>query len=157
MPHCGERFAEKAMRRPRVSPVRQHKVDQPAVLVDSPEQVLPIAGNHDVGLVHAPGGGTVALIPTNPLLEFRGVANATREAARVIERIDQPAAGDGSGGRDGVAERLVVPGMSGNSGRGKGPQFRTNAEGGKGQEIGRPINSGKRSETADGVACKSEG
>ena len=75
----------------------------------------------------------------------------------MIERIGQPAAGDGPAGRDGLAERLVVPRMPGNAGGGKEPQFRTNAESGKGQEIGRPINFGKRSETADGVTCKSEG
>jgi hypothetical protein len=75
----------------------------------------------------------------------------------VVERIDQLVAGDGQTRRNGVTERLAVPGMPGNSGGGKEPQFRTNAESRKGQEIGQPINSGKRSETTDGVTCKSEG
>jgi hypothetical protein len=56
-----------------------------------------------------------------------------------------------------VAERPVVPLKSGNADGGKGPQFKTNARSGKGQEIGQPANSNKRSETADGVTCQSEG
>jgi len=39
----------------------------------------------------------------------------------------------------------------------KGPLFRTNARSRKGHEIGKPNNSGKCSETANGVACQSEG
>src|SRR5665213_1911982 len=54
-----------------VSPVRQHKVDQAPVLVDSPEQVLPLATNLYIRLVHSPGGRTVALISAHPLLQFR--------------------------------------------------------------------------------------
>src|SRR6202022_2111581 len=88
---------------------------------------------------------------------YKRKTDATREAPSVVERTDQLVPGNGQTGRDGVTERLVVPGMPGNAGGGKGPQFRTNAESGKGQEIGQPINSGKRSETADGVTCKSEG
>jgi hypothetical protein len=40
---------------------------------------------------------------------------------------DQPDAREGQAGRDGVAERFVVPLKPGNSGGGKGPQFKTNA------------------------------
>ena len=57
----------------------------------------------------------------------------------------------------GVAERLVVPLKPGNAGGGKGPQFKTDARRSEDLEIGRPINSGQRSETADGVARESEG
>ncbi|VWX50652.1 hypothetical protein NOVOSPHI9U_30060 [Novosphingobium sp. 9U] len=56
-----------------------------------------------------------------------------------------------------MAERLVVPGKPGNAGGGKGPQFKANAASGKGQEIGKPINSEVRPETADGVTRESEG
>jgi hypothetical protein len=70
---------------------------------------------------------------------------------------DQPDAREGQAGRQGVAERLVVPRKPGNSGGGKGPQFKINAISGKGQEIGQPINSDKSSETTDGVTRKSEG
>ena len=42
----------------------------------------------------------------------------------VVGREDQPDAGDGQAGRNGVAERFVVPGKPGNAGGGKGPQFR---------------------------------
>ncbi len=59
----------------------------------------------------------------------------------VVERLDQPEAGDGQAGRQGVAEGFVVLMKPGNSGGGKGPQFRTNVESGKGQEIGKPSNS----------------
>ena len=38
---------------------------------------------------------------------------------------DQPESGDGQAGREGVAERFVVPRKPGNAGGGKGPQFRT--------------------------------
>ena len=70
---------------------------------------------------------------------------------------DQPDAREGQAGRCRVAERLVVPGKPGNAGGGKGPQFKINALSVKGQEIGQPINSVKRSETTDGVTRKSEG
>src|SRR3982074_2600297 len=40
---------------------------------------------------------------------------------------DQPEAREGQAGRPGVAERFVVPLKPGNSGGGKGPQFRTDA------------------------------
>jgi hypothetical protein len=41
-----------------------------------------------------------------------------------------------------VAERFVVPRKPGNSGGGKGPQFKTDAENvAKDMEIGKPINS----------------
>ena len=58
----------------------------------------------------------------------------------------------------GVTERPVLPGKPGNTGGGKGPQLKTDARSSEGREIGNePINSSKCSETADGVACKSEG
>jgi hypothetical protein len=66
---------------------------------------------------------------------------------------DQPETREGQAGRDGVAERPVVPLKSGNTDGGKGPQFKINATSGKEQEIGNPENSGRRSETADGVTC----
>src|SRR5664279_4042056 len=69
---------------------------------------------------------------------------------------DQPDAGDGQAGHLGVADRSVVPMKPGNAGGGKGPWFKTDATSGKGQEIGQPINSDNRSETADGVTRESE-
>src|SRR5271170_8031410 len=42
-------------------------------------------------------------------------------------RPDQPDAREGQAGRSGVAERFVVPRKPGNSGGGKGPQFKTDA------------------------------
>src|SRR5271168_5120849 len=58
-------------------------------------------------------------------------ARATREAQSVV-RDDQPDAREGQAGRCGVAERLVVPMKPGNAGRGKGPQFKTDARRGEG-------------------------
>ena len=69
---------------------------------------------------------------------------------------DQPDAGDGQAGHLGATDRPVVPMKLGNSGGGKGPWFKTDATSGKGQEIGQPINSDYRSETADGVTRESE-
>ena len=40
-----------------------------------------------------------------------------------------------------MAERPVVPLKSGNADGGKGPQFKTNARSGKGQEIGQPTHT----------------
>src|SRR6266540_6226672 len=54
-------------------------------------------------------------------------AYATREAPRRGRSDDQPEAREGQAGRPGVAERFVVPLKPGNSGGGKGPQFRTDA------------------------------
>jgi hypothetical protein len=42
-------------------------------------------------------------------------------------RNDQPDAREGQAGRPGAAERFIVPRKPGNSGGGKGPQFKTNA------------------------------
>src|SRR5450756_1174978 len=70
---------------------------------------------------------------------------------------DQPDAREGQAGRIRVAERSVLPLKPGNAGGGKGPQFKTNAASGEGPEIGKPSNSEKCSETADGVTRESEG
>ena len=72
-------------------------------------------------------------------------------------RDDQPDAREGQAGRAGVAERLVVPLKPGNAGGGKEPQFKTDATRSEGPEIGKPINSEKCSEAADGVTRESEG
>jgi hypothetical protein len=44
-----------------------------------------------------------------------------------VVRDDQPDAREGQAGRCGETERFVVPLKPGNSGGGKGPQFKTNA------------------------------
>jgi len=67
--------------------------------------------------------------------------DATREAPSRGQAQDQPEAREGQAGRDGVAERPVVPLKSGNADGGKGPQFKTNARSGKGQEIGKPTHT----------------
>src|SRR6476619_8442356 len=54
-------------------------------------------------------------------------AYATREAPKRGQINDQPEAREGQAGRLGVAERFVVPLKLGNSGGGKGPQFKTGA------------------------------
>src|SRR5229473_186496 len=53
-------------------------------------------------------------------------AYATRET-QDVGRDDQPDAREGQAGRPGEAERFAVPTKPGNSGGGKGPQFKTNA------------------------------
>ena len=45
-------FAQETMGRVCISPVGHHEVNQSALLVDSPEQVLPLAANLHAGLVH---------------------------------------------------------------------------------------------------------
>src|SRR3974377_1051400 len=59
-------------------------------------------------------------------------ANATREAPWRGQSNDQLEAREGQAGRLGVAERFAVPLKLGNSGGGKGPQFKTNAGRGEG-------------------------
>ena len=60
-------------------------------------------------------------------------ARATREAPRRGRSgMTQPDAREGQAGRSGVAERFVVPRKPGNSGGGKGPQFKTDARSGEG-------------------------
>src|ERR1700758_4027758 len=59
-------------------------------------------------------------------------AHATREAPWRGQSEDQLEAREGQAGRRGVAERFVVPLKLGNSGGGKGPQFKTNAGRGEG-------------------------
>jgi hypothetical protein len=71
--HRRQRFAQKTIGSACVSPIQQHKVDQPAMLVNSSEQVLSAATDLHICLVHPPGGRAVALIPADPLLQFRRV------------------------------------------------------------------------------------
>ena len=59
-------------------------------------------------------------------------AYETREAPRRGQSDDQLEAREGQAGRCGVAERFVVPRKPGNSGGGKGPQFKTDAKRGEG-------------------------
>src|SRR3954452_1538919 len=57
------------------------------------------------------------------------------------EARSQPDSREGQAGPPGVADRLVVPGKPGNSGGGKGPEFKEAARRGKGQgEWCKPIN-----------------
>ena len=55
-------------------------------------------------------------------------SSATRETPAVASE-RQPGAREGQAGPHGVAERLVVPGKPGNSGGGKGPQFKADVKG----------------------------
>jgi len=70
------------------------------------------------------------------------------------KRDGQPETREGQIGRDGVAERFVVPGKPGNAGGGKGPWFETGVESGEGQGIGEPNNSEQCSEATDGATCE---
>lgn len=54
----------------------------------------------------------------------------------VIGPDDQPDAREGQAGRDGVAERFVVPLISGNAEGGKGPQFEMSVQSSEEREIG---------------------
>jgi hypothetical protein len=54
-------------------------------------------------------------------------SGATREAPAVIAVRDQLATRESQAGPFGVAERSVLPKKPGNSGRGKGPQLKTDA------------------------------
>src|ERR1700722_12259629 len=67
-------LAQEAVCRTRVTPVQYHEVDQPAMLVDGAEQVLPLSTDLDMGFVHSPGAQAVALIPADALFELRRVA-----------------------------------------------------------------------------------
>ena len=84
----------------------------------------------------------------------QGKSDATREAPW-CGRDDQPDAGNGQAGRNGVAERLLVPGKPGNAGGGKEPQFKTDAASSE-VRLGNLNNSPKCSETADGVTRESK-
>jgi len=63
---------------------------------------------------------------------LREETNATQEAPAVAARDCQPDAREGLTGPCGVTERLVVAMKPGNAGRAKEPQFKDNAESGKG-------------------------
>jgi hypothetical protein len=64
--HGRQRFSQEAMSCARVSPIHQHEVFQPAMFVDSTEQVLPATTDLHIALVHSPGGGTVSPGTTGP-------------------------------------------------------------------------------------------
>ena len=74
MAHRRQRFAQKTIGSACVSPIQQHKVDQPATLVNSSEQVLPAATDLHICLVHSPGGRAVTLIPPDSPLQLRCIA-----------------------------------------------------------------------------------
>ena len=77
------------------------------------------------------------------------------QAVRV--RDPQPDAREGQAGPPGVAERPVVPLTPGNSGRGKGPQFKANARSNRQPgDWHAPTTSSEGWEVADGVAHQSE-
>ena len=62
-------------------------------------------------------------------------SDATREAPSGESRELQPDAREGQAGPAGVADRLVVPSKPGNSGGGKGPEFKVNVR--RGMRAGR--------------------
>ena len=57
----------------RTTAICQHEVDQAAMLVNSAKQVLPLASDLHLRLVHAPAGPSIALIPPRPLLQLTRV------------------------------------------------------------------------------------
>ena len=70
----------------------------------------------------------------------------------------QPDSREGQAGLVGVAERPVVPGISGNAEGGKGPWFKVSMQSGESLEIGvESTNSREGSEAADHAARQSEG
>lgn len=73
---------------------------------------------------HAPSGPAGVMATACIQRRF----DATREAPAVVGE-HQPATREGWAGPYGVAERLVVPKKPGNSGGGKGPQFKADVKG----------------------------
>ena len=57
--------------------------------------------------------------------------HGTREAPAVVARDCQPDTREGQAGPCGVTERPVLPTKPGNSGGGKGPQFKDNVRSGE--------------------------
>jgi len=78
-------LAQEAVCRARVTAVQQHEVDQPAMLVDGAEQVLPLSTDLDIGFVHSPGVRTVALIPADALFALRRVTLHPPEDCRGVD------------------------------------------------------------------------
>src|SRR4051794_1489890 len=84
--------------------------------------------------------------------------NATRETRSARGAPPQPGAREGQAGPARVTERPVVPSKPGNSGGGKGPQFKADAR--RNRQPGdwhEPNTSTEGREVADGVAHQSEG
>ena len=75
-------LAQEAVCRTRVTPVQYHEVDQPAMLVDGAEQVLPLSTDLDMGFVHSPGAQAVALIPADALRAQVSSAAPTGRSSR---------------------------------------------------------------------------
>jgi hypothetical protein len=53
--HRPHSFAQEAIRRSHISPMGQHGVDQPTVVIDSSKQVPPAPAESYIGLIHLPG------------------------------------------------------------------------------------------------------
>jgi len=73
-----------------------------------------------------------------------------------VVRDDQPDAREGEAGRPGESRGSLYRMKPVSAGGGTGPQFKTNAYVVRDQEMGNLNNSGKCSETAEGVARESE-
>jgi hypothetical protein len=53
--HRPHSFAQEAIRRSHISPMGQHGVDQPTVVIDRSKQVPPAPADSYIGLIHLPG------------------------------------------------------------------------------------------------------
>jgi hypothetical protein len=48
--------------------IRQHEVNQLAMLINGAKQIFPLAAHLDICLLHSPGGRAITLIPADSLL-----------------------------------------------------------------------------------------
>jgi len=61
-----------------------HEIGQPAMLIDSPEQVLPATSDLHVCLIHLPGGRVVALVPPDSFPKLRSIALDPKKKRRGV-------------------------------------------------------------------------
>jgi hypothetical protein len=71
--HGRQRFSQETMGCPSIATVCQHEINQAAMLVEGSKQVLPPAANFHIRLVHAPGGGSIALVLAHSFLQLRRI------------------------------------------------------------------------------------
>lgn len=84
--HCLHGLAQEAIGRAGVPAIQQHEVDQPPVLVDGTEQVLPLAADPRIGLVYPLRSRARLLVRSDTLLDLGRIALHPTKEGKGIDR-----------------------------------------------------------------------
>ena len=80
-----ERLAKEPLRRHRISPSRQQKVDRLPEAVDRPIEIGPAPLHPNISFVHSPGAVAYPQMRAHPLLKLLGIGLDPTEDRRVVQ------------------------------------------------------------------------